>query len=225
VYINKAVVNDLQHVKLYSHCMQYCAGPNSTAGNACIRTTQLSNTWKDIVAVFTLYTAPHSCTYCSMQKLNMSWIEWTLHTFCATVSSSPCGSACLPIFLPADDFFFGFSPRKGKPLHQLGSNLAGCIRYALPNLTPVGPYLGIYGRKTPQIATFCNFFAPQGWLPQPIFLKFTELVCSYSLHTRLIIWWDSVHKSGIYNWKTVRRSFLMKNFGGPSTKTRSQIPN
>jgi len=52
----------------------------------------------------------------------------------------------------------------------------------LPNLTPIGPYLRISGRRT---QFFCDYFAPQGRLAQPIFLKFTEFMCSFSFHIRL----------------------------------------
>jgi len=59
------------------------------------------------------------------------------------------------------------------------------MHHTLPNLTLIGPYLGISSRKVQEIAIFSTFFAPQGRLPQPIFLKFTGFMCSYSPHIRL----------------------------------------
>jgi len=81
-------------------------------------------------------------------------------------------------------FYFCFSPRRGEPLHRLESNLAG--RYA--NINDWGP------KRTVKFDS-----------NRPIFGDFQS--------TGAKIWWDSVHKSRVYNRKTARLSFL-PTFGG-----------
>jgi len=64
-----------------------------------------------------------------------------------------------------------FAPQ-GRTIAPIGVKFGRSFCYALPNLTPIDPYLGISGRKNPKIADFCYFFASQGQLPQSIFPKF-----------------------------------------------------
>jgi len=85
--------------------------------------------------------------------------------------------------------------------------------------------LGILGPKPPKYI-FCNFFAPQGRLSQPIFLKFTGFMCSclsigYTLNRFIKIWYIN---QGFISEKPRVGCFFPK-FRGRSPKTRSRISN
>jgi len=94
------------------------------------------------------------------------------------------------------------------------------VCYTLPSLTPISPYLGFPVGKLQK----CQFLRPArvtSWINIPeIHRVYVQLQSPPSFK----IWSDLVHKSGIYNWKTVRRSFLLKILEAPSQKlgVRSQ---
>jgi len=88
--------------------------------------------------------------------------------------------------LPVLKWLFRFLAQQGQtttPIEvKFGRFPFGPLRHE--KFDPNRPVFGESGGK-PQIANFCNFFAPQGWIPQPILPKFKEFMRSYSFHIRV----------------------------------------